>query len=84
MSIAPFHAAARLFRGRSAIAIALAAATSTGSQPRASTSPPVLVELILWSAQHETTDATVPVLRTMRSDREAFIADVRKRSHANR
>jgi DNA-binding HxlR family transcriptional regulator len=40
---------------------------------------PVLVELILWSARHEVTDAPVAVIKAMRSDRHAFIADVRKR-----
>jgi len=40
---------------------------------------PVLVELVLWSARHETTDAPPPVLRAMRDDREAFIAGVRER-----
>lgn len=40
---------------------------------------PVLVELILWSARHETTDAPAAVLRAMRSDRKAFIAGVRER-----
>jgi DNA-binding HxlR family transcriptional regulator len=40
---------------------------------------PVLVELILWSARHEATDAPAPVLQAMRRDREAFIAGVRQR-----
>lgn len=40
---------------------------------------PVLVELVIWSARHETTDAPPPVVRAMRSDRAAFIANVRKR-----
>jgi DNA-binding HxlR family transcriptional regulator len=44
---------------------------------------PVLVELILWSARHEVTDAPAPVLRAMRSDREAFIAAVRQRWRAS-
>lgn len=39
---------------------------------------PVLVELVVWSARHEETDAPPPVVRAMRSDRDAFIADVRK------
>ena len=45
---------------------------------------PVLVELILWSARHETTDAPAPVLRAMRGDREAFIAQVRQRLRSGR
>ena len=45
---------------------------------------PVLVELILWSTRHEATDAPAPVLRAMRSDREAFIAGVRQRWRAGR
>lgn len=45
---------------------------------------PVLVELVLWSARHETTDAPAPVLRAMRGNREAFIAGVRERWRAGR
>lgn len=45
---------------------------------------PVLVELVLWSARHETTDAPASVLRAMRADREAFIAGVRDRWRAGR
>lgn len=40
---------------------------------------PVLVEMVLWSARHESTDAPASVLRTMRRDREAFIDAVRLR-----
>lgn len=40
---------------------------------------PILVELVIWSARHETTDAPPSVIRAMRSDRAAFIANVRKR-----
>src|SRR3970040_858009 len=39
---------------------------------------PVLVELVFWSARHETTDAPSSVVRAMRSDGAAFIANVRK------
>jgi DNA-binding HxlR family transcriptional regulator len=35
---------------------------------------PVLVELVLWSAKHEHTDAPPAVVRAMRRDRKAFIA----------
>ena len=40
---------------------------------------PVLVELVIWSARHETTDAPAAVVRAMRTDRTAFIARVRQR-----
>lgn len=39
---------------------------------------PVLVELVLWSARHETTDAPVSAVRAIRKDRDAFIARVRR------
>jgi DNA-binding HxlR family transcriptional regulator len=39
---------------------------------------PVLVELVVWSARHEATDAPAAVVRAMRTDREAFIAGVRE------
>ena len=44
---------------------------------------PVLVELILWSASHEVTDAPPAILRSMRADREEFISDVRRRWRSN-
>lgn len=40
---------------------------------------PVLVELVIWSARHEQTDAPAAVVRSMRNDRAAFLADVRRR-----
>jgi DNA-binding HxlR family transcriptional regulator len=40
---------------------------------------PVLVELVIWSARHEQTDAPPAVVRNMKADREGFIADVRRR-----
>lgn len=40
---------------------------------------PVLVELVIWSARHETTEAPPPMVRAMRRERAAFIANVRKR-----
>lgn len=40
---------------------------------------PVLVEMILWSARHEKTEAPPATIRGMRKNREAFIAEVRKR-----
>lgn len=39
---------------------------------------PVLVELVVWSATHEDTDAPAAVVRQMRRDRERFIEDVRR------
>jgi DNA-binding HxlR family transcriptional regulator len=39
---------------------------------------PVLVEMILWSARHEKTEAPPTVIRAMRKDREGFIAGVRR------
>jgi DNA-binding HxlR family transcriptional regulator len=38
---------------------------------------PVLVELVQWAARHEDTDAPPAVLRAMRRDREAFMAQIR-------
>lgn len=40
---------------------------------------PVLVELVIWSARHESTDAPPTVVRRMRSDREGFLSDARRR-----
>jgi len=39
---------------------------------------PALVELVLWSARYEETDAPPPVLRAMRSDRARFLRQVRQ------
>ncbi|MFO1329040.1 MAG: helix-turn-helix domain-containing protein [Rubrivivax sp.] len=44
---------------------------------------PVLVELVIWSARHERTDAPPAVVRSMRTDRRAFIAAVRQRWRSN-
>lgn len=38
---------------------------------------PVLVELVLWAARHERTDAPAAVVKAMRHDRDAFLAEVR-------
>jgi DNA-binding HxlR family transcriptional regulator len=38
---------------------------------------PVLVELILWSAKYENTDAPAEVVRQMRANRRGFIARAR-------
>lgn len=45
---------------------------------------PVLVELVIWSARHEQTDAPPAVVRAMRSDRDAFIAGIRASWRARR
>ena len=39
---------------------------------------PVLLELVLWSAAHENTDAPPAVLRQMREHRRMFLADVQR------
>ncbi len=39
---------------------------------------PMLVEMILWSATHEKTDAPAKVIQAMASDRAAFIANIRE------
>ena len=38
---------------------------------------PMLVELVLWSAKHESTDAPVATVRAMTRDRKRFLASVR-------
>jgi DNA-binding HxlR family transcriptional regulator len=40
---------------------------------------PVLVEMVLWDARHEETDAPPETVRAMRSDRAAVIAGIRAR-----
>lgn len=40
---------------------------------------PILVEMVLWAARHERTDAPAKTVREMRLHREKFLADVRKR-----
>ena len=44
---------------------------------------PVLVELVIWSARHEKTDAPAAVVRTMRADRAAFLGKVRQQWRSN-
>jgi DNA-binding HxlR family transcriptional regulator len=39
---------------------------------------PVMIELILWAAKHERTDAPPALLRQMRNDRADFIARLRE------
>lgn len=43
---------------------------------------PAMVEIVLWAARYEDTDAPACLLRTIRSNRERFIADIRKRCEA--
>lgn len=39
---------------------------------------PVLVEMVLWAARHEETDAPPSVVRQMRSQKQRFLARVRE------
>jgi DNA-binding HxlR family transcriptional regulator len=39
---------------------------------------PVLVELVIWSAAHESSHAPASVVRAMRADRDGFVAQVRR------
>jgi DNA-binding HxlR family transcriptional regulator len=40
---------------------------------------PVLVEMVLWAARHEDTDAPATTLREMRLRRDQFLAEVRRK-----
>jgi DNA-binding HxlR family transcriptional regulator len=40
---------------------------------------PAIVEIVLWSSRHEETEAPPNILRAMRSQREQFLAELRKR-----
>ena len=40
---------------------------------------PMLIELVLWSARHEETDAPDAVLREMRTHRKRFLASLERR-----
>jgi len=40
---------------------------------------PVLVEMIIWAATHETTDAPPHIIKMMLEDRERFISEVREK-----
>lgn len=44
---------------------------------------PVLVELVVWSATHEATEAPPEVVRQMREHRRAFLAGVRRQWESN-
>lgn len=44
---------------------------------------PILVDMVLWSARHEQTDAPPAVVRAMTTQRAKFIANVRKNWQAN-
>jgi DNA-binding HxlR family transcriptional regulator len=39
---------------------------------------PALVEIVLWTTRYETTEAPPSVVRAMRSNRERFLADIRR------
>jgi len=39
---------------------------------------PILVELILWGAQHEATDAPPAAIRKLRARREHFLSEIRR------
>ena len=58
-------------------------ASSIACPARESTWHLSLVELVIWSARHEQTDAPAAIVRSMRADREAFISDVRRRWRGN-
>jgi hypothetical protein len=38
---------------------------------------------VIWSARHDETDAPPAVVRSMRSDKENFLAEVRRRWRAD-
>lgn len=39
---------------------------------------PVIVEIVLWSARHEQTDAPPQIVRAMTTQRAKFLSDIRK------
>jgi DNA-binding HxlR family transcriptional regulator len=45
---------------------------------------PVLVEMIIWAAKHEKTDAPPSMVRRMLNDRQGFLADIQSDPHAER
>lgn len=50
-----------------------------GLTPRGLALAPALVEMVLWSAEHERTDAPPGVIAAMKADRDGFLAGVRAR-----
>lgn len=50
-----------------------------GLTPRGLALAPALVEMVLWSAAHEATDAPPEVIAAMQADRDGFLAGVRAR-----
>lgn len=40
---------------------------------------PAMVKIVLWAARYEDTDAPTGTVRATRSNRERFIAEIRKR-----
>lgn len=47
--------------------------------PRGIDLAPMLVEMVIWSARHEETDAPPATVRAMKRDRDAFVRAVRER-----
>lgn len=47
--------------------------------PRGIDLAPMLVEMVIWSARHEETDAPPATVRAMKRDRDAFVREVRAR-----
>lgn len=45
---------------------------------------PVMVEIVLWAATHEKTDAPRDLIRAMRKNKAAFLAQLRARWQASR
>lgn len=45
---------------------------------------PVLVEIVIWAARHEETEAPPALVRQMESDRPGFIAGIRSRWRSGR
>ena len=51
-----------------------------GLTPKGWDLAPMLVELVIWAARHEETDAPVATVRKMKANRARFIADLRRKS----
>ena len=43
---------------------------------------PVLVEMVIWAAKHEKTEAPPSMVRRMLNDRQGFLADIHANHHA--
>jgi len=44
---------------------------------------PVIVELVIWSARHHDTEAPPQVVKAMKTDREAFVEQLRRQWKAS-